>query len=889
MVETTQIYPMSPSPDPWAFFQSLNLPVYQYLDEIVLPKGLPSDKLYKVWKTAIVSQIWQVIERKEKNPYNPNYPVVALPFDPQQKRFWLVVDCDIQKRLVGKSVLVLMKFFPHALFWQQTISGGFHAFYEISSELNTKFSGNAGIKFSPQLTDFPIPVQEAVDHIEIYRNQRHLFMMAPSQCDRGKYFMYANPGAKMITKEEDLPNWLVVALKDKFLQTVEKDKKPESRPNAPVQPVPVVDFESSIGEISHDIRLPPGGIALFEGTFQINHLEGLTPQPQGSLPQMEMKYWKYMFGEFYYVLNLRSESEIMQAFDLMGSKQREYKRAVCLSQVRNLLKSKKFYRFGYAKYKELFGELTSSQVLQYFPNPVDVELDIALSLLENLQDSAPVYCANWKKWGFWRDYTWTWGEENESRVRDLILNYQQQRSGNTKIRFINNVLEYLKIRRTINSDEIEARQDLLLFKNGVYDLKNKVFRKSDPSFLNQNAYDFDFIPNQDRPSIVTKYFEGTGWSPTEILRVEQILAAFVKHELVQKKFLLISYGCPGSGKTLLANLAGSMAGKEAGITSSGFNTIGENKFEAGSFEKKRLVVFDELSCTMIDPVTLAWLKLHTGGPMKISIGKKYEQDHPVDLFYTIWICTNELFTFPPSVDTKALYNRIWFLYYNKENEPSEAFEQEFKSTATIQKYLSYLLKFPSTSVFSLPKLPDHARAIIKGETPLSELTVDCFWEKETNLLAEWFSTNFEIYDCKLGLHEPIGCSTLSAEATDWIKRKNHSVSGLKKSLDILVSQAGGRKAHVPFPDGSKPFCWTNIRRKKPRTMAISDFIDQMFSHNTYRRYTWPVKDIGLALRAGGYPDSEHAKLIKGLIDSGHIFQPTPELYELVLKPNITIK
>jgi phage/plasmid-associated DNA primase len=155
---------------------------------------------------------------------------------------------------------------------------------------------------------------------------------------------------------------------------------------------------------------------------------------------------------------------------------------------------------------------------------------------------------------------------------------------------INDVMEQLRI--SVIFDDWYEGSDLLLFRNGVLNIRTKEFNESRRNLYITQQLPYEYDPGATCEPIV-KWLKGTqegSWERTQVLRA-WLRAVLLGYSEIQKFVEIVGPG--KSGKSTYANLAHALVGDENAMISS-LEHLEKNRFETANLYKKKLLLFNDV-------------------------------------------------------------------------------------------------------------------------------------------------------------------------------------------------------------------------------------------------------------------------------------------------------
>ncbi len=170
------------------------------------------------------------------------------------------------------------------------------------------------------------------------------------------------------------------------------------------------------------------------------------------------------------------------------------------------------------------------------------------------------------------------------QIKDGFLN------NGYSMNLINDVMEQLRI--TVIFDDWYEGNELLLFRNGVLNIRTKEFTESKRSLYITQQLPYEYDPGATCEPII-KWLKGTqdgSWDRTQVLRA-WLRAVLLGYSEIQKFVEIVGPG--KSGKSTYANLAHALVGDENAMISS-LEHLEKNRFETANLYKKKLLLFNDV-------------------------------------------------------------------------------------------------------------------------------------------------------------------------------------------------------------------------------------------------------------------------------------------------------
>jgi P4 family phage/plasmid primase-like protien len=260
--------------------------------------------------------------------------------------------------------------------------------------------------------------------------------------------------------------------------------------------------------------------------------------------------------------------------------------------------------------------------------------------------------------------------------------------------FKNNLLaEAAEIFYNSNSDfllNLDKNKYLLGFTNGVYDLKNNIFRKTQPDDYISIVLNYDYEQNPKYIDEVNAVIEKILSNKNIRLYGLKAMATCLSGEMIQKIFILNGNG--SNGKSLLIALFMAALGQYCSKMDVGYITQKRQNAESASAQltssvKKRALILSEPNTD--DKLNTGILKEWTGGEPIVTRGMYEKEAVQFIPMFKMFLMCNSL----PKVDEKTygIWRRIRCINFPSKflDDPDENNPDEHKIDYTLESKRSY--------------------------------------------------------------------------------------------------------------------------------------------------------------------------------------------------------
>lgn len=207
----------------------------------------------------------------------------------------------------------------------------------------------------------------------------------------------------------------------------------------------------------------------------------------------------------------------------------------------------------------------------------------------------------------------------------------------------------------ISDEELNCRDDLINFRNGILDVPSCRLLSHTPSIYSSVQIPCDWNPNPSEPTVFNRFMNDltSGDSETKELLMQFLGLIISNYPCYRLKKALFLTGAGNTGKSKLKALAEHIVGEENCVSVS-LDDIEKTRFMMSSLYGKRLAGCADMNYSHFS--SLSNFKQLTGGD-SITVDEKFKQ--PITFTYTglLWFCCNVLPSFSGD-NGKWVYDRF---------------------------------------------------------------------------------------------------------------------------------------------------------------------------------------------------------------------------------------
>jgi putative DNA primase/helicase len=250
--------------------------------------------------------------------------------------------------------------------------------------------------------------------------------------------------------------------------------------------------------------------------------------------------------------------------------------------------------------------------------------------------------------------------------------------------YINEILETIKDKSTIERSELQVIKELINLNNGTYDISQNKLLEHNPANLFLSKLNVTYDPNADCKTIKSFLNEMLG---EEYVPVVQELFGYLlyRSHSIKKAFILV--GVPNTGKTTFIKIIYKFLGVD-NITSIDLQTLSQGRFGTSSLYSKYANIYDDLSSDDITGTGI--FKMLTGdGPVS---GEKKFGDRFVFMNYAKLIFACNKIPQIKDVDDPAYFER-WIVFPFENQIKKENKDIQLTEKLTSKSEMSGLFNF----------------------------------------------------------------------------------------------------------------------------------------------------------------------------------------------------
>ena len=213
----------------------------------------------------------------------------------------------------------------------------------------------------------------------------------------------------------------------------------------------------------------------------------------------------------------------------------------------------------------------------------------------------------------------------EDAEKMIFIIYHQQLNDVSNIyQIVKRATHYLRFKAQMKLDEFPENPNIVVFKNGTYDIRKKKFRVNSPDDMACLALGIRYEEDQYSMPNTDRFLQTISGEDDELYeRILQMIGYILSNDLKAKSFFYLQ-GPRHSGKSLFCNLITSFFPKI------GFNSVSNlalqdfgDKYAMGGLVNKKLNIADDLPKNTISTASVSKIKQITGSN-RIEGERKYE-------------------------------------------------------------------------------------------------------------------------------------------------------------------------------------------------------------------------------------------------------------------------
>lgn len=241
-----------------------------------------------------------------------------------------------------------------------------------------------------------------------------------------------------------------------------------------------------------------------------------------------------------------------------------------------------------------------------------------------------LYIYSHKK-GIYKEYS---GNEFRSLIGELITKSPLEYKVNT-LYYRDQVMEFIKIAECTYYETPKYNWDCVVFKNGVMDMKTKIFTPWTPDLFLTSCVDYNYEPEMTCPFFLNFLNDFCGGHQDRVNFLRSWMHSLLTVDKSAQVFLYV-YGLPGSGKSMLSNYIQAILGKDKVVNTS-LKSLNTDRFELHNLRGKPLILINDAERYEADaPI----LKQITGSDTISSSCKYVQGSFPMDQVGLVMIISN---------------------------------------------------------------------------------------------------------------------------------------------------------------------------------------------------------------------------------------------------------
>ena len=276
----------------------------------------------------------------------------------------------------------------------------------------------------------------------------------------------------------------------------------------------------------------------------------------------------------------------------------------------------------------------------------------------------------------------------------LIKSIFSQRGIPFKIRYKNEILDYIKTENIVERDEIQPPKHLLNFSNGVYDVNANKLLQHSPDYYFLYKIPWSYKATATCPKIL-KYFEST--LKPEFIKFTQEIFGYCLMFDYRHAAIFYLYGTGGNGKSIWTKILGHMLGPK-NVSNKSIDSLVRYRFTSSLLYGKLANICGELSAELLKDTDI--LKSLSAGD---SIQAEFKGKDGFDFENKARIIT-ACNSIPYSKDmTYGWYDRQYIIPFLKKFRYSKQEDTELLDKLLIQSEMEGLLAWSLVGLLRLLK------------------------------------------------------------------------------------------------------------------------------------------------------------------------------------------